>query len=192
MRMSTRRVGGLGSDVVATIPGHSGLARKDLSNQLLDLAAEAETGHSYFGWKRLKELQEYHIEEAGKVIGGAALESPENSLPWGACVERDPDRRPRKRRRRCANRGMAMVGVPEHIWRRPSQLPLYQCEGPQEERGAASHPKRTLPECLSGVLGAAQGRSQPGNSLTRAGGVRSPGSSPWRRRSRTCLLSPLP
>jgi aspartate kinase len=50
------------------------------TNQLLDLAAEAERGHSYFAWKRLKELQEYHIEETGKVIGGAALESLENSL----------------------------------------------------------------------------------------------------------------
>jgi aspartate kinase len=50
------------------------------TNRLLDLATEAERGHSYFAWQSLKELQEYHLEEASKVVSGAALDSLGDSL----------------------------------------------------------------------------------------------------------------
>ena len=50
------------------------------TNRLLDLAAEAERGHSYFAWQILKELQEYHLEEASKVVSGGALDSLGDSL----------------------------------------------------------------------------------------------------------------
>ena len=50
------------------------------TDRLAELADEASRGHNYFVWKRLKDLQEFHLDEAAKVIGGDALESLEHSL----------------------------------------------------------------------------------------------------------------
>jgi len=50
------------------------------TNRLLELADEAGRGHIYFVWKRLKELQEFHLEEAAKVIRGDAFDSLEQSV----------------------------------------------------------------------------------------------------------------
>src|SRR5271166_2916072 len=50
------------------------------TDRLFELADEAERGHSYFVWKRLKDLQEFHLEEAAKVTGGEVFESLEHSV----------------------------------------------------------------------------------------------------------------
>lgn len=50
------------------------------TDRLVELSDEAERGHSYMVWKRLKDLQEFHLEEAAKVIDGDAFHSLEHSL----------------------------------------------------------------------------------------------------------------
>jgi aspartate kinase len=50
------------------------------TNRLLELSSEAERGHSYFAWKQLKELQEYHLTEAEKVVSGDAAEWLDTSV----------------------------------------------------------------------------------------------------------------
>ena len=55
-------------------------AMGNTTNRLLELTAEAEKGHSYFAWKHLKELQEYHLGEAEKVVAGEAAEWLDTSV----------------------------------------------------------------------------------------------------------------
>jgi aspartate kinase len=50
------------------------------TNRLIELSTEAQRGHSYFAWKQLKDLQEQHLTEAGKVVGGEAWERLEASV----------------------------------------------------------------------------------------------------------------
>ena len=50
------------------------------TDRLVELADEAARGHSYFVWKRLKDLQEFHLEEAAKLTNGEAFEALEHSL----------------------------------------------------------------------------------------------------------------
>lgn len=50
------------------------------TNRLLELAEEAAHGHMYFVHKHLAELQDYHLEEAGRVASGEALAALEVSL----------------------------------------------------------------------------------------------------------------
>lgn len=50
------------------------------TNRLIELSAEAARGHSYFAWKHLKELQEYHLTEAEKVVAGELAEWLDTSV----------------------------------------------------------------------------------------------------------------
>ena len=50
------------------------------TNRLLEMADQAERGHSYLAWKQLKELQEYHFHELEKVVDGGCAEWLEASL----------------------------------------------------------------------------------------------------------------
>jgi aspartate kinase len=50
------------------------------TDRLLEIAGQAERGHSYLAWKQLKELQEYHFHELEKVVEGGCAEWLEASL----------------------------------------------------------------------------------------------------------------
>jgi aspartate kinase len=55
-------------------------AMGNTTSRLLELSAEAERGHSHFAWKQLKELQEYHLAEAEKVVAGDAADWLDTSV----------------------------------------------------------------------------------------------------------------
>ena len=55
-------------------------AMGNTTNRLIELSTEAQRGHSYFAWKQLKDLQEQHLTEAGKVFSGKAWERLEASV----------------------------------------------------------------------------------------------------------------
>jgi aspartate kinase len=55
-------------------------AMGNTTNRLIELSAEAQRGHSYLAWKQLKELQEYHLAEAGIVVRGEEAERLDNAV----------------------------------------------------------------------------------------------------------------
>ncbi len=50
------------------------------TNHLLSLFESAARGHQYLAWKEIKELQEYHLEQASEVVDGELFDSLEQNL----------------------------------------------------------------------------------------------------------------
>jgi aspartate kinase len=75
-----RRVTGIVKSQLASQPLVVVSAMGDTTDILLELAREAERGHSYQAWKGLKELREYHSETAASVSHGGSLQNLDDLL----------------------------------------------------------------------------------------------------------------